>query len=120
MDCLEKSQAQMKEYQTLQKKLQSRRQDYDAKLAKVQKAKKEKPEWEEEMQAAKAKYEETRENVLNLMTSINESQVRKKLIHASSAQFANIDNNCLLFVYCSSVVERTIINNAILYVTPTV
>ncbi|KAG9072519.1 hypothetical protein KI688_000290 [Linnemannia hyalina] len=74
LDSLEKSQAQMKEYQTLQKKLQSRRQDYDAKLAKVQKAKKEKPEWEEEMQAAKAKYEETRENVLNLMTTINESQ----------------------------------------------
>ncbi|KAF9131584.1 hypothetical protein BG015_003839 [Linnemannia schmuckeri] len=74
LDCLEKSQAQMKEYQTLQKKLQSRRQDYDAKLAKVQKAKKEKPEWEEEMQAAKAKYEETRENVLSLMTIINESQ----------------------------------------------
>ncbi|KAF9898426.1 hypothetical protein BX616_004045, partial [Lobosporangium transversale] len=74
LDCLEKSQAQMKEYQALQKKLLSRRQDYDSKLAKVQKAKKEKPEWEEEMQAAKAKYEETRENVLNLMTTINESQ----------------------------------------------
>ncbi|KAF8922986.1 hypothetical protein EDD21DRAFT_385168 [Dissophora ornata] len=74
LDTLEKSQAQMKEYHTMQKKLQSRRQDYDAKLAKVQKAKKEKPEWEEEMQASKAKYEETRENVLNLMTTINESQ----------------------------------------------
>ncbi|KAF9575376.1 hypothetical protein EC968_003427 [Mortierella alpina] len=73
-DCLEKSQAQMKEYVALQKKLQSRRQDYDTKLAKVQKAKKEKPEWEEEMQAAKAKYEETRENVLTLMNTINESQ----------------------------------------------
>ncbi|KAF9379041.1 hypothetical protein CPC16_010994, partial [Podila verticillata] len=46
----------------LQKKMVSRRTDYDNKLAKVQKAKKEKPEWEEEMQAAKAKYEETREN----------------------------------------------------------
>ncbi|KAG0311913.1 hypothetical protein BGZ99_009838 [Dissophora globulifera] len=74
IDCLEKSQAQMKEYQTMQKKLQSRRLDYDAKLLKVQKAKKEKPEWEEEMQASKAKYEETRENVLNLMATINESQ----------------------------------------------
>ncbi|KAF9995846.1 hypothetical protein BGZ79_010435 [Entomortierella chlamydospora] len=74
MDNLEKSQAQMKEYHAMQKKLQSRRQDYDAKLAKVQKAKKEKPEWEEEMQAAKAKYEETRENVLNMMNSINDSQ----------------------------------------------
>ncbi len=65
----------MKEYVALQKKLQSRRQDYDTKLAKVQKAKKEKPEWEEEMQAAKAKYEETRENVLTLMNTINDSQV---------------------------------------------
>ncbi len=65
----------MKEYQALQKKLSSRRLDYDAKLAKVQKAKKEKPEWEEEMQAAKAKYEETRECVLAIMTAINESQV---------------------------------------------
>lgn len=65
----------MKEYQALQKKLSSRRLDYDAKLAKVQKAKKEKPEWEEEMQAAKTKYEETRECVLAIMTAINESQV---------------------------------------------
>ncbi|KAF9366686.1 hypothetical protein BGX34_010361 [Mortierella sp. NVP85] len=58
----------------LQKKLQSRRLDYDAKLAKVQKAKKEKPEWEEEMQAAKAKYEETRESVVAIMTDMNDSQ----------------------------------------------
>ncbi|KAG0236295.1 hypothetical protein BGW42_003707 [Actinomortierella wolfii] len=72
--CIEKSQADMKEYQALQKKLQSRRLDYDAKLNKVQKAKKEKPEYEEEMQAAKAKYEETRENVLALMNQIADSQ----------------------------------------------
>lgn len=52
----------------------SRRTDYDNKLAKVQKAKKEKPEWEEEMQAAKAKYEETRENVLTLMNTISDTQ----------------------------------------------
>jgi chromosome segregation ATPase len=91
LDCLEKSQAQMKEYQTLQKKLQSRRQDYDAKLAKVQKAKKEKPEWEEEMQAAKAKYEETRENVLNLIAG-------KKKTHASSARFAPCQQQ--LFISC--------------------
>ncbi|KAG0371499.1 hypothetical protein BGX24_001576 [Mortierella sp. AD032] len=58
----------------MQKKLHSRRLDYDAKLAKVQKAKKEKPEWEEEMQAAKAKYEESREGVLGIMSAISESQ----------------------------------------------
>ncbi|KAF9426968.1 hypothetical protein BGZ94_005716 [Podila epigama] len=74
LECLERGQAQMKEYQALQKKMQSRRADYDNKLAKVQKAKKEKPEWEEEMQAAKAKYEETRENLLNLMAIINDTQ----------------------------------------------
>ena len=76
----------------MQKKLQSKRQDYDSKLAKVQKAKKEKPEWEEEMQAAKAKYEETRENVLNMMTTINECQVclggqdllQRKIQHCST------------------------------------
>jgi hypothetical protein len=62
----------------MQKKLHSRRLDYDAKLAKVQKAKKEKPEWEEEMQAAKAKYEDTRECVLGIMSAISESQVKKE------------------------------------------
>lgn len=62
----------------MQKKLQSRRLDYDAKLAKVQKAKKEKPEWEEEMQAAKSKYEDTRECVLGIMTAISDSQVRER------------------------------------------
>ncbi|KAF9325853.1 hypothetical protein BG006_010686 [Podila minutissima] len=74
IECLAKAQAQMKEYQTMQKKLQSRRLDYDAKLAKVQKAKKEKPEWEEEMQAAKSKYEDTRECVLGIMTAISDSE----------------------------------------------
>ncbi|KAI1316717.1 hypothetical protein EDD11_009533 [Mortierella claussenii] len=74
IECLEREQAQMKEYQALSKKLHSRRLDYDAKLAKVQKAKKEKPEWEEEMQAAKAKYEDTRECLLGVMTAINDSQ----------------------------------------------
>jgi len=68
----------------MQKKLHSRRLDYDAKLAKVQKAKKEKPEWEEEMQAAKAKYEDTRECVLGIMSAISESQVKKKSNNAIS------------------------------------
>jgi len=68
----------MKEYQALQKKLHSRRLDYDSKLAKVQKAKKEKPEWEEEMQSAKAKYEETREHVLGIMAAIHETQASEK------------------------------------------
>jgi hypothetical protein len=39
--------------------LESRRLDYDAKLSRVQKSKKEKPELEEELRAAQYKYEET-------------------------------------------------------------
>ncbi|KAI8361193.1 hypothetical protein B0O80DRAFT_436981 [Mortierella sp. GBAus27b] len=74
VDSLEKEQVQMKEYLALQKKLHSRRLDYDAKLSKVQKAKKEKPEWEEEMQAAKSKYEDTRECIVGIMTTMNDSQ----------------------------------------------
>ncbi|KAF9355305.1 hypothetical protein BGX26_006732 [Mortierella sp. AD094] len=71
---LEKEHAHMKEYQHMQRKLHSRRLDYDAKLAKVQKAKKEKPEWEEELQSAKTKYEDTRECVLEIMMAIIELQ----------------------------------------------
>ncbi|KAG0001370.1 hypothetical protein BGZ80_008550 [Entomortierella chlamydospora] len=71
---LEKEHAHMKKYQRMQRKLHSRRQDYDAKLAKVQKAKKEKPEWEEELQLAKTKYEDTRECVLEMMMTIVELQ----------------------------------------------
>ncbi|KAF9109628.1 hypothetical protein BGX27_007391 [Mortierella sp. AM989] len=72
--CLEREHAQVKDYQHLQRKLHSRRLDYDAKLAKVHRARKEKPEWEEEMQAAKAKYGETRECLLEMMMSIIELQ----------------------------------------------
>ncbi|KAF9997079.1 hypothetical protein BGZ65_007338 [Modicella reniformis] len=92
LDCLEKEQTQMKEYLALQKKLNSRRLDYDAKLAKVQKAKKEKPEWEEEMQAAKAKYDNTRESLLEIMTAMNDSQDESvqslKAYHVAQLTFA--------------------------------
>ncbi|KAG0308013.1 hypothetical protein BGZ98_009233 [Dissophora globulifera] len=74
LECLERELLQMKEYYALQRKLQSRRLEYDAKLAKVHKAKREKPEWEQEMQSSKAKYEETRANVLAVMTAMQESQ----------------------------------------------
>lgn len=55
--------------------MESRRLDYDAKLNKVQKSKKEKPELEEEMRAAKEKYEVIMEDINNKMLTLNESEV---------------------------------------------
>ncbi|KAJ3348840.1 hypothetical protein GGF32_005944 [Allomyces javanicus] len=59
-------------YNELKRKLESRRLDYDAKLAKVQKAKKEKPELEEEVRAAQFKYEESMQDVENQMVYLSE------------------------------------------------
>jgi phage regulator Rha-like protein len=63
------------EFQALRKKLDSRRLDYDAKLNKLQKAKKEKPEWEQEVQASKMKYEETEYDVVQRMIYFQDSEV---------------------------------------------
>ncbi|CAG8457346.1 15836_t:CDS:2 [Funneliformis mosseae] len=65
---------EFKHYQQLKRKLESRRLDYDAKLSKVQKSKKEKPELEEEMRAAKEKYEVVMEDINNKMHTLNESE----------------------------------------------
>ncbi|KAI9015309.1 hypothetical protein CLU79DRAFT_707655, partial [Phycomyces nitens] len=61
-----------KEYSSLKKKLESRRLDHDAKQTRVNKAKKEKLEWEQEYQTAKMKYEETKHNLINKMVEIEE------------------------------------------------
>ncbi|KAG0737027.1 hypothetical protein G6F62_009753 [Rhizopus arrhizus] len=72
LDKLEEGMNQFKEYQSLRKKLESRRLDYDAKLARLQKSKKEKPELEQEMQAAKMKYEEAEYDVIQKLASLQE------------------------------------------------
>ena len=72
--------ADIKLYQALKKKLESRRLDYDAKQNRVQKSKKEKPELEEEMQAAKQKYEETLEDLENKINTIFEHEVRRCVV----------------------------------------
>ncbi|ORX49130.1 BAR-domain-containing protein [Hesseltinella vesiculosa] len=61
-----------KDYSSLKKKLESRRLDYDAKVSRLQKSKKEKPEWEQEMQAAKMKYEETEYDLIQKMVALQE------------------------------------------------
>ncbi|CAO3594025.1 unnamed protein product [Absidia cylindrospora] len=64
-----------KEYQSLCRKLESRRLDYDAKYNRLQKAKKERPETEQSVQAAKVKYEETELDVVQSMIYLQEMEV---------------------------------------------
>lgn len=61
-----------KEYDYLRKKLASRRLDYDSKLNRLNKAKKEKPELEQEMQAARIKYQETEHDLIQKMAYMQE------------------------------------------------
>ncbi|KAF2128675.1 BAR-domain-containing protein [Dothidotthia symphoricarpi CBS 119687] len=75
LEGLERSLAQMKEYQAARKKLEARRLAYDTSLAKMQKSKKEDFRMEEELRAQKAKYEETSEDVFRRMQDIKESEV---------------------------------------------
>ncbi|EON66596.1 hypothetical protein W97_05842 [Coniosporium apollinis CBS 100218] len=75
LESLERSLAQMKEYQTSRKKLEQRRLAYDASLAKMQKSKKEDFRMEEELRSQKAKYEESSEDVFRRMQDIKEAEV---------------------------------------------
>lgn len=92
LDSLERSLAQMKEYQVLssaldiwirannhlqaaRKKLESRRLAFDTSQAKMQKSKKEDFRIEEELRSAKAKYEESSEDVYRRMLDIKEAEV---------------------------------------------
>jgi len=72
---MERGLVQMKDYQTARKKLESRRLAYDSVLSKVQKMKKEDIRTEEELRSARAKYEETSEDVHNRMMAIQEAEV---------------------------------------------
>jgi hypothetical protein len=75
LDTMERGLVQMKDYQAARRKLESRRLAYDSVLSKVQKMKKEDVRTEEELRSAKAKYEETNEDVHNRMTTIQEAEV---------------------------------------------
>ncbi|KAK4118739.1 BAR-domain-containing protein [Parathielavia appendiculata] len=74
LESLEKSLAMMKEYQNARKKLENRRLNYDASITKLQKAKRDDFRLEEELRAAKAKYEESSEDVLRRMQDIQDSE----------------------------------------------
>lgn len=72
---LESGLLEYKEYDSLRKKLASRRLDYDSKLNRLNKAKKEKPELEQEMQASRIKYEDTEHDLIQKMAYIQEFEV---------------------------------------------
>ncbi|CEP07001.1 hypothetical protein [Parasitella parasitica] len=72
MEKLDEGLAQFKEYLVLRKKLESRRLDYDSKLGRLQKSKKEKPDLEQEMQAAKMKYEDSEYDVIQQMAALQD------------------------------------------------
>lgn len=74
LESLERSLAQMKEYQAARKKLEQRRLAYDTSLTKMQKAKREDFRVEEELRSQKAKYEEASDDVYRRMQDIKEAE----------------------------------------------
>jgi len=74
LESLERSLAMMKEYQTARKKLEGRRLALDASTTKMQKAKRDDFRLEEEQRHAKAKYEESSEDVLRRMQDIRDAE----------------------------------------------
>ncbi|KAI0398096.1 BAR-domain-containing protein [Xylariaceae sp. FL0594] len=74
LEGLERSLVMMKEYQSARKKLEHRRLTYDASVTKMQKAKREDFRLEDELRTAKAKYEETSEDVYRRMLDIKEAE----------------------------------------------
>lgn len=73
LEPLERSLAQLREYQASRKKLDQRRLAYDTSQSKVQKAKKEDFRVEEEVRVQKAKYEESNDDVCRRMHDIKET-----------------------------------------------
>lgn len=78
MSVLENGLQEYKDYDALRKKLELKRLDYDSKLNRLNKAKKEKPELEQEMQGAKMKYEDTEHDLIQKMAYLQEFEVKKK------------------------------------------
>ncbi|CEG71921.1 hypothetical protein RMATCC62417_07567 [Rhizopus microsporus] len=70
------------------RKLELKRLDYDSKLNRLHKAKKEKPELEQEMQAARMKYEETEHDIIQKMAYLQEfeNEHRDALFNLIEAQ----------------------------------
>lgn len=74
LESSERSLAQMKEYQTARKKLETRRLAYDTSLTKLERQKKEDFRVEEELRNARAKFDEASEDVYRRMQDIKEAE----------------------------------------------
>ncbi|KAL1957691.1 hypothetical protein VTO42DRAFT_5668 [Malbranchea cinnamomea] len=74
LESLDRSLAQMKEYQVARKKLETRRLAYDTSLAKMQKAKREDFRAEEELRSQKVKFEEASDDIFRRMQDIRNSE----------------------------------------------
>ncbi|EHA57790.1 BAR domain-containing protein [Pyricularia oryzae 70-15] len=74
LESLERSLATMKDYQAARKKLENRRLAYDASMTKLSKARRDDYRIEEEVRSAKAKYEETTEDVCRRMQDIKDAE----------------------------------------------
>lgn len=85
----------VQDFDRLQKKLENRRLDYDAKQNKLNKSKKEKPALEEETKAAHYKYEETYNDLISLMSRFGEREVSTHIDLANFNLIYFIRNHCL-------------------------
>lgn len=74
LSSIDRSLAMMKEYQNSRKKLEARRMTLDASTTRQQKARKEDFRIEEELRTARAKFEESSEDVARRMQDIKESE----------------------------------------------
>ncbi|KAL9547467.1 hypothetical protein PS6_007115 [Mucor atramentarius] len=93
MTTLENGLQEYKEYDSLRKKLASRRLDYDSKLNRLNKAKKEKPELEQEMQAARIKYEDTEHDLIQKMAYIQEFEASDNVTLLEERRHVLIDSD---------------------------
>ncbi|TPX33420.1 hypothetical protein SeMB42_g07485 [Synchytrium endobioticum] len=82
---------EMKEYQRLKAKLENRRLDFDAKLNKVHKSNKEKPELEEATRQAQAKYEESLTEATNVMIRLNANNEEEQMAYLLAFLDAEVD-----------------------------
>ncbi|KAG4302720.1 hypothetical protein PCANB_001068 [Pneumocystis canis] len=74
LNSMERSLVQFKDYQAARKKLENRRLSYESVSNRFPKAKKEDSRIEEELRAAKAKYEEACENIYNRIHAIQQAE----------------------------------------------
>jgi hypothetical protein len=74
LSSIDRSLAMMKEYQNSRKKLEARRMTFDASTTRQQKARREDFRIEEELRSARAKFEESSEDVVRRMQDIKDSE----------------------------------------------